>query len=268
MIIAKNKTFKEHLKKLAGNPKFISGIHNYCDRWCERCSVTSRCMNFELSEAQFADSESRDIENAKFWEKLSETFQVVLEMLKEDAKRWGINLESFDLEEIKKEEKLKDKTAEKHACCQAAKRYWEMVDSWFDSAKSSFKEKENELNIKVQLEMSNVNPSEQAASIEDEVQIIRWYQYQIFVKLKRAIDGILEEEFDVLDEFPKDSDGSAKVALIAIDRSISAWGEIRKHFPEAEDKILDMLVHLDRIRRKTEKTFPSARSFIRPGFDQ
>jgi hypothetical protein len=76
------------------------------------------------------------------------------------------------------------------------------------------------------------------------------------------------DEDDISDEFPKDSDGSAKVALIAIDRSISAWGEIRKCFPEAGDKIIDLLVHLDRLRRKTEKTFPSARSFKRPGFDE
>ncbi len=31
---------KEQLKKLAKDPKFISGIYNYCDRWCERCAFT------------------------------------------------------------------------------------------------------------------------------------------------------------------------------------------------------------------------------------
>lgn len=48
---------KEQMKKLAENPKFISGIYNYCDRWCERCPFTSRCMNFALDEEQFGDSE-------------------------------------------------------------------------------------------------------------------------------------------------------------------------------------------------------------------
>ena len=37
---------KEDVKRLAKNPNFISGIHNYCDRWCERCPFTARCMNF------------------------------------------------------------------------------------------------------------------------------------------------------------------------------------------------------------------------------
>ncbi len=71
----------------------------------------------------------------------------------------------------------------------------------------------------------------------------------------------------ILDEFPKDSDGSAKVALIAMDRSIAAWGELHRHFPDAEDDILDLLAHLDRLRRHAEQEFPAARAFVRPGFD-
>jgi hypothetical protein len=67
--------------------------------------------------------------------------------------------------------------------------------------------------------------------------------------------------------FPKDSDGSAKVTLIAMDRSIGAWGTMREHFLEKTDSILDLLVLLDRLRRKTEQHFPEARSFVRPGFD-
>ena len=32
------------LTDLANNPDLISGIYNYCDRWCERCPLTSRCL--------------------------------------------------------------------------------------------------------------------------------------------------------------------------------------------------------------------------------
>ncbi|MDY6953748.1 MAG: hypothetical protein SWE60_19750 [Thermodesulfobacteriota bacterium] len=39
---------KENLLKRAKHEQFISGIHNYCDRWCERCPLTSRCMNFSI----------------------------------------------------------------------------------------------------------------------------------------------------------------------------------------------------------------------------
>lgn len=252
---------KDHLKKLAQNPNFISGIYNYCDRWCERCTFTSRCMNFALSEEQFSDPESQDINNDLFWQKLSETFQLTLEMVKEAAEEYGIDLNSLDLEAAEKEDRLKDEIAEKHECSRLAKKYGKMVRTWFDSAGDLFKEKEENLNLQVQLEMPNANPIAEADSIKDAVDVIHWYQHFIYVKLMRAIRGNL-------DEFSEDSDGSAKVALIAIDRSIAAWGEMHSHFPEQKDEILDTLIHLDRLRRKVEKEFPKARAFVRPGFDE
>jgi hypothetical protein len=34
----------KRLKQLAANPRHIPGVYNYCDRWCERCPLTSRCL--------------------------------------------------------------------------------------------------------------------------------------------------------------------------------------------------------------------------------
>ena len=72
---------------------------------------------------------------------------------------------------------------------------------------------------------------------------------------------------ELQDEFPKDSDGSAKVALIGIDRSIAAWGMMLSLFPEKEDETFKNLVLLEKLRKMTEKEFPDARSFHRAGFD-
>jgi hypothetical protein len=120
----------------------------------------------------------------------------------------------------------------------------------------------------LELEIGGRMPQKVAASIGDALEVIQWYQHQIYVKLMRAL---MQDDFELLDDdgkpFPKDSDGSAKVALIATDRSIAAWGTLREHFPEKTDEILDLLVHLDRLRRQTEQQFPDARSFVRPGFD-
>lgn len=257
---------KKSLKILAENPKFISGIYNYCDRWCERCSFTSRCMNFAISEDIFPGRAARDINNKLFWQKLDEIFRETLDMLKEIAEEEGIDLKSLDTEDM--EDNVAEETARNHECSISAKAYGGMVDKWFDSAKELFREKEDELILKEQLEIPNSNPLEEADNLNDAVEVIRWYQHQIYVKLMRAIHGDMEEKLEILDEFPRDSDGSAKVALIAIDRSIAAWGKMRKYFHEREDNILDMLVHLDRLRRGVEKTFPNARAFIRPGFDE
>jgi hypothetical protein len=72
----------------------------------------------------------------------------------------------------------------------------------------------------------------------------------------------------MLEEFPKDSDGSAKVALIAIDRSMAAWAHMHNHFPSHKDQILSIIKHLDDLRKRVEHVFPEARNFIRPGFDE
>ena len=97
--------------------------------------------------------------------------------------------------------------------------------------------------------------------------VIQWYHNQIFIKLMRAITSKLEEVEEEPDDYPKDSDDSAKVALIGIDRSIAAWGKLQYHFPEKEDEILDILVHLTRLRKTVEIEYPEARTFLRPGFD-
>jgi len=252
---------KKDIKKIIKNPAFIPGIYNYCDYWCERCPFTSRCINFALSEKQFPDNESRDINNKLFWQKLSEILQLTLDMLEETSMKKGIDLNSLDLKTKTKEEMIKKENIEDHECCSSAKAYGKMVENWFNSSSHLFKRKKDELNLKAELEIPNVNPIEEATNLKDAIDIIRWYQYQIHSKLMRAAKGDSNE-------LSKDSDGSAKIALIAIDRSITAWGEMHRHFPECEDETLNLLVHLDRLRRKVEKIFPKARRFIRPGLDE
>jgi hypothetical protein len=83
----------------------------------------------------------------------------------------------------------------------------------------------------------------------------------------RAVRGNIEEEGERLDEFARDSDGSAKIALIAIDRSIAAWAVIQHYVTDGDKEVIDMIAFLDGLRQAIEETFPNARSFIRPGFD-
>jgi hypothetical protein len=142
------------------------------------------------------------------------------------------------------------------------------VDDWFDSARDLLQQEEESSKGEVDFEPLDLSLVGEATSFEDAIEIIRWYQHQIYMKLMRAVRGHLEEGSGVLDEFTKDSDGSAKVALIAMDRSIAAWGEIRKHFPLFGDGITKILTHLARLRKKVEVAFPDARAFIRPGFDK
>ena len=82
---------RDRLKKLASDERFIAGIYNYCDRWCERCPQTLRRLNFSVSEEEFSDPETRDIRNEAFWKKLSGILGDALELLREGAKEWAID---------------------------------------------------------------------------------------------------------------------------------------------------------------------------------
>ena len=242
---------RDRLKKLASDKRFISGIYNYCDRWCERCPLTSRCLNFSISEEEFSDLETRDIRNKAFWNKLSEIFAESLEMLKEGAKKWGIEIETSVSAEDEENIKAKDVAAKDHLLCRVAKRYIELVENWFGRRETLF------------FEMAAA--ARERVSIEEAIEVIRWYQYFVGAKVMRAVRGNIEEE--KCDEFPSDSDGSAKIALIAIDRSIAAWAVIQHYITDGDKEVIDMIVFLDGLRQAVEETFPNARSFIRPGFD-
>lgn len=260
---------KEDLKTLAEDDRFISGIYNYCDRWCERCPFTSRCMNHALVDKQYSDKESRDIHNKAFWEKLSETFQITLELVKEWAEQEGIDLDSVDMEDELEQQRVGAAFASKNKCCKMAKAYTDMVDRWFDSATPPSDQKEDDLefnNMKVSAPRGD--PLGREAICEDSLEVVRWYQNQIHVKLLRAVRGELKEDDNWSEGYAKDSAGSAKVALIGIDRSIAAWGELQTCFLVHEKEIFDILASLGSLRTRVEETFPAAREFIRPGFDK
>lgn len=259
---------KELLKKLSQNPKFIPGIYNYCDRWCERCPFTSRCMNYAIRQEDYGDLESLDMNNKEFWLKLSETLSGALDLLKEMLEESGINIDEVNVENAMNEEEQNLKLAEDHDCAREAKAYYEMVEKWLENAKIIFDKKADELELGLKLEIPKIDVHWTAENIQDAVEVISWYQHFIYVKIIRALSDKIVGFEEILEDYPKDSDGSAKVALIAIDRSLAAWLELYNNFPDKEDEILEFLIHLDRLRKKVEETFPAARAFIRPGFEE
>ena len=245
---------RDRLERLAAEKRFIPGIYNYCDRWCERCPLTSRCLNFSVSQEDSSDPEAQDIRNEAFWNKLSGILGETLELLRESAEKWGIELETLvsmdDIENIK----AKDVAAENHLLCRAAKRYSEWVEDWFRGRETLFFE--------------TAAAAREGVSLEEAFEVIRWYQYFICAKVMRAVRGKIEEEEERCDEFASDSDGSAKIALIAMDRSIAAWAVIRHYITDGAKGVIDVIAFLDGLRQAVEKAFSSARSFIRPGFDR
>ena len=243
---------------------FIDGIFNYCDRWCERCPFTARCRLYAMEKADAeADPATRDINNAAFWEKMADNFAQAIAQLKQLAAERGVDLNEIAAEPPKSKRK-------KNPFARPAMKYLRWVDRWIKARTGSFKRKRNELVSAARMQLPGANPLGEAHELKDAFEVIQWYQHFIFVKLARAWSG--KDDDTLLDDdgqpFPRDDEGSAKVALIAIDRSLAAWSRLRTHFPEKADELLDVLVHLEKLRRQVEATFPTARAFRRPGFDE
>ena len=260
---------KERLLAEGKKKKNIPGIYNYCDRWCERCTFSSRCLSYALEREDKDDPESRNMSNQKFWEKLSETFKMTRDLIRQAAVEQGIDLDSIDTTEGDDLHERSHDYAEKHPLAKMARKYSSLTSAWFSGATHLFSIDFNEAGNNLYIIPSGRYNGADHQEVENAVSVIRWYQFQVSVKLMRALNGVVmeAEEDEIWKDQQKDSDGSAKVSLLGIDHSISAWGTLLKNFPSEENSILDMLVLLERLRNDIEKEFPGARRFRRPGFD-
>ena len=232
------------LTELANNPDLISGVYNYCDRWCERCPLTSRCLVYATEQEDNDVCDSHDLRNEAFWKKLGVIFQETRDLITEWARNAGIDLTEA-CEENESCHKRKRQLVDNHPLTRAGKKYANAASDWFREFDQT-------------IELSNTERLEEAR------EVVQWYQYQIAVKTIRALSG-RNEEFEI--DLPRDSDGSAKVAMIGIDRSIAAWRLMQLSLPERAESIVPLILQLERLRRRIEKGFPQARNFMRPGFD-
>lgn len=258
---------RRRLRDLAIDPRFIPGVYNYCDRWCERCPLTSRCLTYAMEqEENAADPASRDINNRAFWKRLEGILREAHEMLDEILKERGIDLPPADAEE-EKAFLQRHEDAREHPCAVTASEYAGGVGAWFEAVAPRLQAHGEALAAQHEMGLRSVDPEAEAERLRDAVEVIRWYQHQIAVKIMRAVGttDCGDPDAEVLDQ--SDSNGSAKVALLGMDRSVIAWTELLRQMPDDEDRILPLLVTLSRLRRDVEAIFPAARAFVRPGFD-
>ena len=256
---------RRSLTELASNPDLISGIYNYCDRWCERCPLTSRCLVYATEKEDDDSSQTHDLTNEAFWRKLGSIFQETREMIAEWAREAGVDLNKAEDDDDPAQRKRRRQQVDNHPLARAGKKYANHASDWFRELDQTV-----EISDMRTTERPTESEWESSERLEDAREVIQWYQYQIAVKTMRALSARIDEaEADPSEErWVQDSDGSAKVALIGIDRSIAAWRLVQLSLPERETSIVPLILRLERLRHSIEKTFPFAREFVRPGFDE
>jgi len=250
--------------------QYIDGVYNYCDRWCERCVFTSRCRNFEGTRS--LSPEEQDINNKAFWNKIGKNFEDAIRLLHKAAEDYGIDLNTISKEESDEYTRKgkRDRGAAKNN--PVAKDTWLYADKARKLLENEELMKEKAGNMVRNFEMGIQNKEQlsvEAGTIKDCQEIIGWYLHFIHIKFMRALMGKMDDDgWEEANGYQKDSDGSAKIALIGIDRSIEAWTLLMQYIPAAEDEIIELLALLQKARRMAEAEFPKAHTFIRPGFDE
>jgi hypothetical protein len=209
---------------------FIVGIFNYCDRWCDTCPFTPHCRVF----ADMAGGEDRDpraaaLEGPRWMRELVDGLNA--------AARGGLPDGALT--------RLRRTTAVEHVPIRArADTYARDVDVWL-----------------------RATGFYSIRDLSDPRAVVRWLHTIIPPKIVRALKG-LAHRFPEDPEWPADHDGSAKVALLSIDRSRAAFVEMRDRKLASDAEIQPFIAHLSWLGQALERVFPRARAFVRPAFDE
>jgi hypothetical protein len=246
---------RQKMQELSEDENMIDGIYNYCDRWCERCPFTSRCRVYQME----ADRETETIDglNKQFWEELALNFEVCIDMIKEafpdiDTSYDHEALRFHVYQEIDAEAKALD--------------YGFRLRDWI---------KENSVYLEEKAVLFSNYNAESVVSMLDSLEVLRWYGFFISVKIQGASLN-LRDDLKEMTDFGNESrdlnvmssqNGSAKIALIAIEKSMQAWVHLHGCLHEKEDDILQFLSQLSQVKKRVMSQFPHAMDFKRPGFD-
>lgn len=228
----------------------IPGIYNYCDRWCERCPFTRQCLQFRLERGAGRERsalQAFDALDSSFWQEIGEAIERASGLALQAAEGGDDLPAERPVTPFQPTVPALRFSAREHPVARAALAYAGMADQLLDEFDADGFGRDEE---------------------QEAVLVVRHYRYFIYPKIVRSIDARTHRHPAEDDHALRDADGSAKVALIAIDRSLAAWGILYGCRHEAEDAMLGILLHLDRLRRSLEVVFPRARAFVRPGLDE
>jgi len=259
---------------------FISGIYNYCDRWCERCIYTDKCMNFATGkqirlEIEKNKKREKSIEENKiFWDQVNKSIEDAADLIDEEIPlmKNDKNLISKDWEddeettETMKENEEKRNKAKNHILSKWASKYEQDTRIWFEDIKDTLIQDYNSDTNDFAIRYQGIDDNLVLIQLSESVEVILWYHIQIWIKIQRALNSNNDEQEngDYLEGFPKDSEGSAMVAIKGIKRSIGAWSYLLGKLVPEQEAIRPIIRMLIKLKMELEKLFPKANEFEWP----
>lgn len=209
-----------------------------------------------MSEPSGDDPRRRHVNDPAFWQDLHDTFENALELLQQIAESQGIRVDAPSDSDVEEHERRVDERARDHPLALSAAEYAERVNRWFRRAKSMIHEWGREAAMAAGLDAVTPDLERDVAALQEAVQEIADHRYRIHVKILRAIRDRMRAASPVLSPIRDEGAAAAGEAHYGIEQSIMMWMRLREFFPEEEDAILNVLVHLQNLRDAVEREFP------------
>jgi hypothetical protein len=257
-------------------------IHNYCDRWCDKCPFTDRCeVYFEQKEIEeYMRTTQPDTEEIQ---KMSAQLSSAMERLKDVLEQLKALSDEIETEETTKQpnyiameppaltadaQPVSGETRQilAESAVEAAKNYAFDVNQFFEDNNDYFAGQELDLASKI--ESGTSIDLEQLQFLGESAATIRQFQHFIFIKTRRALTDLEElADTELFDPIQNDHNGSAKICMIVIQRSNDAWNFFTQVFPDKRREVNHLKNHLRYIAQIIAKLLPNWEKFHRPVFD-
>lgn len=230
---------------------YIEFISAYCDRWCERCGFTGQCSAYavHIAVAMCEGNAAAGLELAVGRPACPGTGPAAAQTVDDPPPETP-----EAIADDTRETEARDARIDESPITTQIDIVTTLTCAWLESHRACIIAGANDV-------------------VRDALEVIGWDVYLIGAKLHRALNGRDEAQHGETygDEHPIQNDwnGSAKVALISIERSRAGWQAVANGI-DAEVSRTDavrVIDELTQLQRLVEAAFPNARSFMRPGFD-
>ncbi len=253
---------------------FISGIFNYCDRWCDRCRFTEVCRLFYDEQRAMSRARRKGKDPDSFDTTLAmmdASFKRTTRLIKRWAKKEGIDLNEMVTPEVEAEvsrSRQSHAQTREHPLCQAANSYREAAHALLKRLSPLFDEARENAIERAQI-MDVQGEAATLAKVRDAFDAIAWDHTMLMVKTHRAMNSLAEANQDPDDKqfHLDDAAGTATVARKCLLRSRAALHVLYDWDKDLSDDMIPLLVAVERIRRGLESEIPACLTYAWPPTD-
>jgi len=243
----------------------IPGIFNYCDRWCERCFYSNKCLVFQKESEQKIKHILKDEDPDDptiFAQDIADNFREAFETLNKMMEGMDDKIDlDEDVDYIDDTEEIQETNTEMYDLHAKSNEFFKECSIFIKKIESQLAEKNNEFR----------HENKEQKLLVEVVAVLSWYSPQILVKCKRANFSLKEMNLAVEEEMrgyaTEDLNVTLKIAYLGIQKCLHVLRDLYNHMNELSDEIITLMVIGNDTEKELLRLFPEVPNYKRPYFD-